>query len=81
MQFRCLTAYSVNYRLESYLAQHWQLAESETNFILNHGRALILLDGLDEVTGANGKKISTQIKSFARTHPQNQLVITVVIWK
>ncbi len=68
--------YSVNYRLESYLAQHWQLAESETNFILNHGRALILLDGLDEVTGANGKKISTQIKSFARTHPQNQLVIT-----
>jgi hypothetical protein len=68
--------YSVNYRLESYLAQHWQLAESKTNFILNHGRALILLDGLDEVTGANGKKISTQIKSFARTHPQNQLVIT-----
>jgi hypothetical protein len=68
--------YSVSYRLESYLAQHWRLPESETNCILSHGRALILLDGLDEVAGANGKTISTQIKSFARTYPQNQLVVT-----
>ncbi len=68
--------YSVNYNLESYLANYWRLSASETNYVLSYGRVLILLDGLDEVAGAIGKKISTQIKSFARTYPQNQLVVT-----
>ncbi|WP_414581673.1 NACHT domain-containing protein [Scytonema sp. PCC 10023] len=64
------------YSLERYLTQQWRLSEVETELVLSQGRALILLDGLDEVTGENGRKISKKIKQFVRSYPQNQLVIT-----
>jgi predicted NACHT family NTPase len=64
------------YNLERYLTQHWRLSERETELIITKGRALILLDGLDEVTGANRREISKQIKLFAHTYPQNQLIVT-----
>jgi predicted NACHT family NTPase len=64
------------YSLERYLTQQWRLSEVETELVLSQGRALILLDGLDEVTGVNGRQISKQIKRLARIYPQNQLVIT-----
>jgi predicted NACHT family NTPase len=64
------------YSLERYLTQQWRLSEVETELVLSQGRGLILLDGLDEVTGENGRKISKKIKQFVRSYPQNQLVIT-----
>jgi len=64
------------YSLERYLTQQWRLSEVETELVLSQGRGLILLDGLDEVTGENRRKISKKIKQFVRTYPQNQLVIT-----
>jgi len=64
------------YSLKGYLEQYWQLSNAETQLILKQGRALVLLDGLDEVTGEDGKKITKQIKQFARTYPQVQVIVT-----
>ncbi|NMG18448.1 NACHT domain-containing protein [Brasilonema bromeliae] len=64
------------YSLERYLTQQWRLSEAETELVLSQGKALILLDGLDEVTGVDGRVISKQIKQFTRTYPQNQLIVT-----
>ncbi|MEQ8380996.1 MAG: NACHT domain-containing protein [Coleofasciculus sp. A1-SPW-01] len=64
------------YSLERYLEQFWQLSNTETQLVLKQGRALVLLDGLDEVTEENGKNITKQIKQFARTYPQVQVIVT-----
>ena len=64
------------YLLERYFEQSWQLSNTEINLIFHQGRALVLLDGLDEVTGEDGKNITKQIKQFARSYPQVQLIIT-----
>ena len=66
----------VAYSLEQYLEQCWQLSTAETQLVLNQGRSLVLLDGLDEVTGEDGKTITKQIKQFARAYPQVQMVLT-----
>jgi len=44
--------------------------------ILCQGRALILLDGLDEVKDADSSRILRQIREFSQQLPQNQFVIT-----
>ncbi len=44
--------------------------------VLNQGKALVLLDGLDEVTGEAGKQITREIKRFARVYPQVLVVVT-----
>jgi len=64
------------YCLKRYLCWQWGLSEDNTESVLGNGRTLILLDGLDEVTGTDGQAITEQIEYFARTYPQNQLVIT-----
>ena len=40
------------------------------------GRALILLDGLDEVRDADSSRVLRQIRDFSQQFPQNQFVIT-----
>ena len=62
------------YSLKPYLEKCWLLSDSET--LLKQGRALVLLDGLDEVTGEDGKNIAQEIKEFARTYPQVQVIVT-----
>ncbi|MBU7582733.1 MAG: NACHT domain-containing protein [Nostoc sp. TH1S01] len=64
------------YNLELFLAQLWRLSNADVELILNQGRALVLLDGLDEVTGEAGKQIAKEIKRFARVYPQLQVVVT-----
>ncbi|YAF98604.1 MAG: NACHT domain-containing protein [Nodularia sp. CChRGM 3473] len=64
------------YSLERYFEQSWQLSNTEINLIFHQGRALVLLDGLDEVTGEDGKNITKQIKQFARSYPQVQVIVT-----
>lgn len=64
------------YSLERYFEQCWHLSNAEINLIFHQGRALVLLDGLDEVTGEDGKNITKQIKQFARSYPQVQVIIT-----
>jgi predicted NACHT family NTPase len=44
--------------------------------ILGAGRALILLDGLDEVRDADSSRLLRRIQEFSQQFPQNQFVIT-----
>ena len=62
------------YALKPYLEKCWQLSDAET--LLNQGRVLVLLDGLDEVTGEDGKNITKELKKFARDYPQVQVIVT-----
>ncbi|MBD0310523.1 MAG: NACHT domain-containing protein, partial [Microcoleus sp. T1-bin1] len=64
----------VAYALKPYLEKYWQLSDAES--LLNQGRVLVLLDGLDEVTGEDGKNITDEIKKFARDYPQVQVIVT-----
>ncbi|MBD2247095.1 NACHT domain-containing protein [Nostoc sp. FACHB-888] len=64
------------YSFECYFEWCWQLSNAEINLIFNQGRALVLLDGLDEVTGKDAKNITKQIKQFARSYPQLQVIVT-----
>ena len=66
----------VAYSLERYLQRCWRLSDVETQLALDRGGALVLLDGLDEVTGEDGKNIAKEIKRFARTYPQVQVIVT-----
>jgi predicted NACHT family NTPase len=67
---------SLSYSLECYLSQYWKLTEVETQSVLNQGRTLLLLDGLDELTGEDGRRIANQIKQLARNYPQVQMIVT-----
>jgi hypothetical protein len=64
------------YCLKCYLCWQWRLSKDDTERVLKDGKALILLDGLDEVTGTDGEALVEQIEYFARTYPQNQLIVT-----
>ncbi|MCC3595223.1 NACHT domain-containing protein [Microcoleus sp. PH2017_28_MFU_U_A] len=66
----------VAYSLERYLKECWRLSDAETQLIFDRGRSLVLLDGLDEVTGEDGKNIAKEIKRFARIYPQVQVIVT-----
>ncbi len=44
--------------------------------ILDRGRALILLDGLDEVREADSSRVLQQIRQFSQHFSQNQFIIT-----
>ncbi len=66
----------VAYSLKRYLERCWRLSDAETQLVLDRGRALVLLDGLDEVTGEDGKNITKEIKQFARAYPQVQVIVT-----
>ncbi|MCC5635682.1 NACHT domain-containing NTPase [Nostoc sp. CHAB 5844] len=50
--------------------------EQELNTVFAHGRALILLDGLDEVTDEYAKKICSTIRQFAEKFYKNKIIIT-----
>lgn len=64
------------YKLEQFLKHQWRLNNRDIELILNKGLALILLDGLDEVVGEAGKQITQEIKRFARSYPQVQIIVT-----
>ncbi len=67
---------SLDYVVERYLERCWRLSAVEVQLVLEAGRSLVLLDGLDEVTGADGQAIVKQIKRFARDYPQVQVIVT-----
>lgn len=65
------------YNLEQFFSQLRRLSNADTELVLSQGRALVLLDGLDEVTGEAGKQIIKEIKRFARVYPQVLVVVTL----
>ena len=64
------------YNLEQFFSQLWRLSNTDTELVISQGRGLVLLDGLDEVTGEGAKQISREIKRFTRAYPQVLVVVT-----
>ncbi|MBE9005682.1 NACHT domain-containing NTPase [Fortiea sp. LEGE XX443] len=50
--------------------------EQELTTVLTNGRALILLDGLDEVAGKDADIVIKKIRQFTEKYHKNQLIIT-----
>ncbi len=65
--------------LSHYLYEYWLdfgISEQELVKIFAHGRALILLDGLDEVPEKYSNKIIQEIQKFTDKFYKNQIIIT-----
>ena len=62
----------LNYIKQSILSD----VEQHTTPLLNAGKTLILLDGLDEVREAGNSRVLKQIRNFSQQFSKNQLVIT-----
>lgn len=65
--------------LLNYLIQDFnccKLTPESTHILLNEGRLIILLDGLDEVADKKSDKIIREICSFTRKYYKNYFVIT-----
>lgn len=65
--------------LEEYIAQQVAicgLGSSQIAYLINSGRTLILLDGLDEVRKDDIKRVIKEIQTFSYKYSHNRLVIT-----
>jgi predicted NACHT family NTPase len=60
----------------SQLFQRYNVADQQTLELLKHGKAIILLDGLDEVKEEHSSHVLQQIHDFCQQFAQNQFVIT-----
>ena len=58
------------------LAQGYGIQLSEMTKILKHGRALILLDGVDEIKEEDSRRVLQQIYELTSQFERNQFVIT-----
>lgn len=70
---------SGNLDLLNYISQSLQtcdVATADVESLLKHGRALILLDGLDEVSEQDGKIVQQQITCLSERYYKNHFVIT-----
>lgn len=51
-------------------------SQSEIETLLQAGKVLLLLDGLDEVPGTDGNEVVKQIERFVQNYDRNPLIIT-----
>ncbi len=68
-----------NFSLLDYINQEFAqsgVSEQEVETLLNQGRILMLLDGLDEVAEAASDEVIKQIRKFSEKYYKNQLIIT-----
>jgi predicted NACHT family NTPase len=68
-----------NFSLLDYINQEFYrygISQQEVEILLNQGRILILLDGLDEVPEVASDEIIKQIRKVSEQHYKNQLIIT-----
>ena len=69
-----------NFNLFNYIKNEFRTCgladETVIETVLTQGRALILLDGLDEVSEADDDVVVDQIRKFCETYFQNQFIIT-----
>ena len=69
-----------NFRLLDYISREFRccgISESEVaEALLNNGRGLILLDGLDEVLDEDEYKVVEEIQHFSEDYYKNQLIIS-----
>ncbi|MEM7557363.1 MAG: NACHT domain-containing protein, partial [Cyanobacteria bacterium P01_A01_bin.84] len=65
--------------LEEYIAQQvtsYGISSSQIAYLINSGRTLILLDGLDEVREDDIKRVIKEIQTFSHKYSHNRFVIT-----
>jgi len=62
--------------LSSYLEQQQQLDCLDCLTVLKQGKALICLDGLDEVLEQDSKRVIREIETLAQKYPDNQYLMT-----
>lgn len=71
---------SPNLSLIDYISQKFREEGIQKSYavenILFYGKALILLDGLDEVPKANSRQIIYQIQNFCRSYHRNSIILT-----
>ncbi|HEY9624246.1 MAG TPA: NACHT domain-containing protein, partial [Crinalium sp.] len=68
-----------SFNFVQYISQQWsacQLSHEKILTLLQEGRVLLLLDGLDEVSGDIQTQLSSQIQTFADTYSKNPLIVT-----
>ena len=68
-----------NFSLFDYINQEFSrcgLSAQDTEILLDNGRILMLLDGLDEVSEAATDEIIKQIRKFSEKYYKNQLIVT-----
>ena len=64
------------FNLFNKIHQEFELKEQETKEILQQGKFLILLDGLDEVPSENRKELKKQIEEFSANNSNNHFILT-----
>jgi predicted NACHT family NTPase len=68
-----------SYSLIEYIINTWSnynVNHEQLETLLQQGRILLLLDGLDEVSSKNNQAIIQQLQDFADTYYQNQIIVT-----
>jgi predicted NACHT family NTPase len=69
--------YQIN--LSKYLYQEFSecgIYEADLSTIFSHGKAIILLDGLDELTDEDSEKVIREIRNFNEKYYKNIIIIT-----
>jgi predicted NACHT family NTPase len=59
-----------------YIQKHYRLDETEVVQLLEQGKVLVLLDGLDQVRTAHSQRFLRQIKDFFEQYHHNKFVMT-----
>jgi predicted NACHT family NTPase len=68
-----------DFSLLNYIGQLWQchdISSGQIETLLQSGKLLILLDGLDEVPQQHNDKIVQQIQQFSQLYYQNKIIVT-----
>ncbi|MBD2327624.1 NACHT domain-containing protein [Alkalinema sp. FACHB-956] len=67
---------TAEFNLEQRLQQEWWVDQQTLGEILNSGRVLLLLDGLDEVPEQFQKSVKQEIEQFAQDYYQVGMIVT-----
>ncbi|MDF0554057.1 NACHT domain-containing protein [Kamptonema sp. UHCC 0994] len=66
-----------NFSLENYVASDLRgCGQSEVTALLEAGKVLLLLDGLDEVSGVDSDVVVDEIREFIETYYQNYVILS-----
>jgi len=66
----------MDYIVEQFAICNFPKADSFIEYLLVHGLAIVLFDGLDEVNQAHNPRICSEIQSFCRRYDKSQCLIT-----
>ncbi len=68
-----------DFSLENWIREQWTtfgLTTLQVHSLLQHGKLLVLLDGLDEIPRQDSHDLTYQIQKFTETFPQSAILMT-----